>query len=398
MLDAGLLVLMPVRSGPRKTTVADAGHPSSMTAAERRSFRERLRRWHRRHGRELPWRGADAYRVWISEIMLQQTTVAAVTPYYQRFLAAFPTVGALAAADEEAVLRLWEGLGYYSRARNLHRAAQVIVAEHKGRLPRDVAALQQLPGVGRYTAGAIASFAYGEPAAIVEANTLRLYSRLLGYAGDPRSAEGQTRLWAFAEGVLPRTGVGEFNQALMDLGATVCTPEEPGCEACPVMLHCAAFRTGRQREIPRRAKRMKLTDVIECAVVVVQGERYLVRRCRPGERWAGLWDFPRFAVGAEAVRDGEATVTPALRSAAAAGVEQLTAVQPVITGWLTELRHGVTRYRIRLVCLRGEILRSRKVTQLPEDVRWVTSRELAELPLSTTGRKLAQRIADGNAS
>jgi len=203
-------------------------------------FRRRLRQWHRRHGRDLPWRAPsperatgsanqagghdsapDPYRVWVSEIMLQQTTVAAVKPYFERFLDAFPTLGDLARAPEQEVLRQWEGLGYYRRARSLHRAAQLVLERHDGELPRDLTALQALPGIGRYTSGAIASFAFGQAAPILEANTLRLYARLLELDLDPRSADGQKWLWAFAEQLTPTRAPGDFNQALIELGATV---------------------------------------------------------------------------------------------------------------------------------------------------------------------------------
>src|SRR5437016_2075319 len=168
-------------------------------------FRRALGAWYRRHARPLPWRATrDPYRIWISEIMLQQTTVAAVVPYFERFLKRFPTLGSLAAAREQAVLRLWEGLGYYSRARNIHKAARVVANELDGVFPDDVEALQKLPGIGRYTAGAIASFAFDRPAPIVEANTLRLYSRLIGLRDDPRSAAGQKQLWDFAGRIVPR--------------------------------------------------------------------------------------------------------------------------------------------------------------------------------------------------
>jgi A/G-specific adenine glycosylase len=177
--------------------------PGRHAPALNQAFLHALLDWYRNHGRDLPWRmERDPYRVWLREIMLQQTTVAAVIPYLERFLVRFPTVESLAATEEADVLRLWEGLGYYSRARNLHRAAQRIVSDHGGEFPHEVAALQTLPGIGRYTAGAIASFAFGQPAAIVEANTLRLYSRLLGYDGDPRSSAGQQTLWAFAESLI----------------------------------------------------------------------------------------------------------------------------------------------------------------------------------------------------
>jgi A/G-specific adenine glycosylase len=223
-------------------------------------LRARLLTWYDAHRRGLPWRAergarADPYRVWISEIMLQQTTVAAVVPYFERFLARFPTVGELADASEDEVLRQWEGLGYYSRARNIHKTAKLIVAERRGRFPDEVEQLIRLPGIGRYTAGAIASFAFDRPAPIVEANTLRLYCRLTGYAGDPRSAAGQRLLWEFAERVLPRRSPGRFNHALMELGATHCTPAEPDCPRCPVRSCCRAFAEGSQASIPRPASR-----------------------------------------------------------------------------------------------------------------------------------------------
>jgi A/G-specific adenine glycosylase len=327
--------------------------------------------------------------------MLQQTTVAAVIPYFERFLAAFPTVADLAAASEERVLRLWEGLGYYSRARNLHRAAQRIVAEHGGELPRDVVALQALPGIGRYTAGAIASFAYNLPAPIVEANTLRLYSRLINYGDDPRSAAGQQVLWAFAGELLSRASPGDFNQALMDLGATVCVPDEPRCEACPVASLCGAFAAGIQREIPRSAKRPEFADVTECAVVIERRGKFLLRRCQPGERWAGLWDFPRFAVSptkptGQELSQADHSPPGWLIAAAADGTEQLTGLRPVITGGLGQLRHGVTRYRITLWCLRGETDVSPVQTPSAE-CRWTRRSELPDLPLSTTGREIVRR-------
>ena len=258
------------------------------------SFREALRTWYARVARPLPWRAdADPYRVWVSEVMLQQTTVAAVVPYYERFLAAFPTAGALADAGEADVLKLWEGLGYYSRARNLHAAARAVVA--RGGWPRTVAGLRELPGVGRYTAGAVASFAFGVPAPIVEANTLRLYARLLCYDGDPRVTAGQRVLWEFADRVVQANDPGTLNQALMELGGTVCTPKAPACGACPVSDWCGAFAAGRQHEIPPPKVRPKVTAVTEATVAVRRADgAVLIRRRGDDERWAGLWDFPRF--------------------------------------------------------------------------------------------------------
>ena len=229
-----------------------------------RRLRSGLTRWYARNARDLPWRRTgDAYSIWISEIMLQQTTVATVIPYFERFLKSFPTIGKLARAAEDEVLRHWEGLGYYSRARNIHKTARQLAAEQGGRFPESVEELVQLPGIGRYTAGAIASFAFDVRAPIVEANTLRLYCRLLGYDGDPRSTAGQRLLWEFAERILPRSHAGRFNQALMELGGTLCTPSEPDCETCPVRSCCTAFAQGRQAEIPVRARRPEVTAVTE---------------------------------------------------------------------------------------------------------------------------------------
>ena len=267
---------------------------SEITASWLRRFRTNLKRWHTQHGRDLPWRNCrDAYKVWISEIMLQQTTVVAVKPYFERFLQRFPDVAALAAADEEDVLRLWEGLGYYSRARNLHRAARAIV-ERGGMFPSTVEELLQLPGIGRYTAGAIVSFAFDRPAPILEANTLRLYSRLLGYRDDPRSTVGQRLLWSFAEQLVPTKAAGEFNQALTDLGATVCTPTDPRCDDCPVAACCRALAEQAQADIPQAARRPEITALHEACIAIESNGCFLLIRRPEGARWAGLWDFVRF--------------------------------------------------------------------------------------------------------
>ncbi|MFV0446715.1 MAG: A/G-specific adenine glycosylase [Planctomycetaceae bacterium] len=372
--------------------------PDRITASWLRSLRTKLRRWHRQHGRELPWRRAEAYRVWISEIMLQQTTVAAVVPYFERFLAAFPTVESLAAASEQQVLRQWEGLGYYSRARNLHAAAKRLVRDHAGQLPRNVEELLSLPGIGRYTAGAIASFAYDVPAPIVEANTLRLYSRLLDYDGDPRSKSGQDLLWTFAAKLLPRSLAGDFNQALTDLGAMVCTPNSPSCPSCPLLTHCGAAQSGRVDEIPRPTRRVELTDISECAVVVEHGRKYLLRRCAVGERWAGLWDFPRFALSPETHRGRRtgrtaSAIPQTMQHEVEVAVARLTNCEVAVTGRLGELRHGVTRYRITLQCIAGR-LRQQSSVALPDGVQWFARDQLADLPLSTTGRKIVRRWID----
>lgn len=350
--------------------------------AARQAIRRRLLPWFRRHARDLPWRRTrDPYCVWVSEIMLQQTQVATVIDYYQRFLAAFPTVAALARADEQQVLRLWEGLGYYRRARQLHAAAQQIIAEHGGRFPRDIDAVRRLPGVGRYTAGAIASIAWDARAPILEANSTRVFCRWLAYRGDPASAAGQRLLWSLAEDVLPRKNVGLFNQAVMELGSRVCTPRTPACEDCPVRLLCPTRAHGLQPQIPQPKRPTAYEAVREAAVVIRRGDRVLIRRCAPDERWAGLWDFPRFGVTAA---DG-----PALAQELAEHTRRLTGLTVELLGPLATLKHGVTRFRITLECYQARVLAGRL---RPSALRWVSPAELTAYPLSVTGRQIARLL------
>lgn len=365
-----------------------------------RPFRRRLLAWYAKHGRTLPFRESrDPYRIWVSEVMLQQTTVAAVVPYYERFLSRFPTVQALAAASEHDVLRQWEGLGYYSRARNMHAAAKSIIAEHGEVFPRTLPELMSLPGIGRYTAGAIASFAFDEPAPIVEANTLRLYSRLLAFSSDPRSTAGQKRLWAFAEQIVPNRHAGRFNHALMDLGATVCTVKQPKCETCPIRQHCRAFETGLQHSIPALASRPAVTDVTEAYIVVWKGDEVLLRRRSEHERWAGLWDFPRCELPGDAVfprlaRNGQQTLpldeglTSQQRLVLEEQVASQTGIRTTLGEAFAELRHGVTRFRIRVICFEARY-RSGHVRNA---TRWVKRTGFDELALSRTGRQLAEAV------
>jgi A/G-specific adenine glycosylase len=367
-------------------------------------LRRNLIRWFHQHGRDLPWRRSrDAYRVWISEIMLQQTTVAAVVPYYERFLARFPDVQALARASEHDVLRLWEGLGYYSRARNLRRAAQQIVTEWNGVIPHDLADLIRLPGIGRYTAGAIASMAYDRPAPIVEANTLRVYARLLAYSGDVHSTTGRNVIWSFAERAVPRRSAGAFNQALMDLGATICTPVTPTCERCPVRSCCRAFRDGVVQAIPRPRARPQTTFVEEAMVAVRRDGRYLLRKSPSGERWAGLWEFLRIGLGEDshgsdgngsrpkskfASRSLSTTTQRRLEQAVAERCGLTVDSQPVAF----EFHHTVTRFRIRLLCVIAE--HSGGASKLPATFHWATPAQFGRFALSMPARKFAQRLAE----
>ncbi|MFH1301209.1 MAG: A/G-specific adenine glycosylase [Planctomycetota bacterium] len=397
----------------------------------RRGFRRQLLSWYATHQRDLPWRRLnDPYAVWISEIMLQQTVVAAVIPYFEKFMDRFPDVQLLARAEESEVLQHWEGLGYYSRARNIHKAAKMLVEEFQGVFPRTVEALQALPGIGRYTAGAICSFAYDQPAPIVEANTLRLYSRLIGLEEDPRSKGGQNQLWEFAELILPRKSPGVFNQALMDLGSLICTPQNPECDVCPASAGCEAFLKQRQHQIPLPKARPEITPLTDASIAVFAGEKVMIRQRMPGERWAGLWDFPRLTFEEMNGRAHPAVVRkksngqkrlfadeaqwqkyeaeiPAGLSAAViprleAYLMEKAGVRAAVRRFAAEIRHSVTRYKIRLLCFVAQVESaeaSRAVAAGEGDegqsaYQWVTVSELADYPLSVTGRKFAKLLAD----
>lgn len=391
-----------------------SAYPTKTDPGWQRRVRSRVLRWYDKNGRRLPWReSADPYRIWISEIMLQQTTVAAVVPYFERFLDRFPAVCDLAAAEQEEVLRLWEGLGYYSRARNLHKAAKVIVSQMDGQFPQHVDELQKLPGIGPYTAGAISSFAFNQPAAILEANTLRLYSRLIELDIDPRGTEGQKKLWKFAAWIVSRKRASDFNQAVMDIGSQICRPADPDCPHCPLMPSCKTFEAGRQHEIPLEKKKTQITDVTEVSIAVKKDNRILLRQRSDDERWAGLWDFVRFEIcddDAEKIRmpkkqkarstvlpgqgslfgDADGTPRQLLPKTICDQVQEQTGLQVSVCEPVTEIRHAVTRYRIRLLCLVCENEGGR--IRQSSGYKWFSRSKVEDLPLSTTGRRFADLL------
>jgi A/G-specific adenine glycosylase len=351
--------------------------------ALRRWLRRRLLAWFGRHRRDLPWRrDRDPYRIWVSEVMLQQTQVAAVIPFYLRFLQSFPTLTALAAAAEQDILGHWEGLGYYRRARDLHRAARTLAAGHDGKVPDDPVEFGRLPGVGRYILGAVLSQAFNRRLPILEANSLRVLSRFFGLRDDPRSGQGQRRLWRAAELLLPAREVGDFNQALMELGALVCTPATPRCGACPLAGHCAARREGLQEVLPRRPAPPEVVPERRAAVVVRRGGRVLLARRPERGRWAGLWEFPHGPLRT--------------KESFEAGAERLL---PELTGLLAELgqelltvRHSVTRFRITLVCFQAEYRGGEFASAFYPEGRWVEPGRLTDYPVSVPQRRLAHAL------
>jgi A/G-specific adenine glycosylase len=260
------------------------------------SFAGCLIRWQERHGRhDLPWqRTRDPYRVWLSEIMLQQTQVATVTPYYRRFLERFPDVATLSAAPVEAVLEAWAGLGYYARARNLHRCAQTVVTQYAGRFPSDPLQLAGLSGIGRSTAAAIAVFAFGVRAAILDGNVKRVLARCFAVEGFPGNARIEKALWRLSESLLPPARIEAYTQGLMDLGATVCTRANPACDACPLRAGCAARREGRQAELPTARPARTLPERETRVLVLIDDRCVLLERRPPAGIWGGMLSLPEF--------------------------------------------------------------------------------------------------------
>jgi A/G-specific adenine glycosylase len=344
----------------------------------------RLLAWFQAARRDLPWRRSrDPYRIWVSEVMLQQTTVAAVVPYFERFLHAFPTLRDLVAAPEQDVLRLWEGLGYYRRARDLHRAARQLVAAGHDTVPDDPAVVSELPGMGRYTQGAVLSQAYDRRLPILEANSLRVLCRLFGRTDDPRRGPAQRWLWQVAEDLLPAKQVGDFNQALMELGALVCTPTAPRCDDCPLAADCVARQLGRQDEIPVKAPPPAVTEVREAAVVMRRGHAVLlVQRPEAASRWANLWEFPHGPLG-----DGESHEEAALRLA-----RDLTGLEVALGPELLTLRHGVTRFRITMACFEAEWAGGEFRSDFYRQGLWVAPERLAAYPVSAPQRRLAKEL------
>lgn len=262
-----------------------------------RTLRRALLAWYGRHQRKLPWRASgeeipDPYRVLVSEAMLQQTQVATVVDYFTRFTSRFPTVQSLADADEQEVLRAWQGLGYYRRARNLLRAARQIVAQHSGRVPDNVDQLQGLPGVGRYTAGAVASIAYHQPAPILDGNVARVLSRLYAIEQPIDQPRTKDRLWSLAQALVPRTRPGDFNQALMELGALVCLPRSPRCDSCPLTRYCHAKKLAMTDRLPVRLPRRPPRPVAHHVLAIERRGRYLFLPRADTGLWAGTWQMP----------------------------------------------------------------------------------------------------------
>ena len=346
-----------------------------------KNFQTRLLRWFRAHKRDLPWRASrDPYRIWIAEVMLQQTRIAAVMPYYDRFLQRLPDVESLARAPLAEVLKLWSGLGYYSRARNLHRAAKEIVADHNGEFPKFLDAALQLPGIGRYTAAAVLSIAYDVPLAVLDGNVARVLARLLAIRGDFREPRRWRDLAKTAQDWLACDSPGDWNQALMELGETICTPQNPRCEICPISKWCRAYKLGLTHKIPSpRVKRAPVRMKIAAAILLDPRERTILVK-DPGAHdhvlFSRMWQFP----AVEVARDPQAELAKHLR--ATLGMKSVALEE------LPTARHGVT---FRNITLLPFLARVERLPKLPR-TRILALENLSHLPISSATRKIAASL------
>ncbi len=352
--------------------------PGSSPPLLRRSLRTKLLRWYDANRRDLPWRRTnDPYAKWVAEIMLQQTQVKTVIPYYQRFLDRFPDVGALARARHDVVLKHWEGLGYYRRALHLHRAA-AIVCENGGTIPTTIDGLRELPGVGGYVASAIASMVFGRRAAAVDGNVSRVIARLFALPLDVRTAEGKRQVDAHARELLSVRRPGDFNEAWMDLGSLICTPKKPACDACPLRRLCAAADSGSPENWPVRTRQRRSVPMVSTVVsVITHRGRLLVRRRPRGGLWSGLWEFPN-----ESAADSRVDARAARRIARNEGID-LTGVPTKVDVIAHQLTHRSLRLHV-YVC----VAKSTSGTDGSSSRRWAGSRSLRRLSMSTAHRRV----------
>ncbi len=345
----------------------------------------RLLTWGHQHARPFPWRvNRDPYVVWVSETMLQQTQIQTVIPYLQRWLERFPTVEALARASLEEVLKVWEGLGYYARARHLHQAAQIILRDHGGRIPADREALLALPGIGPYTAGAILSLAYGKDEPILDGNARRVLSRVFGVEGDPRRATVERQLWELARAILIPGQARDINEALMDLGREVCTPRAPQCTVCPLAEICVAHATGREEVLPVRSPRRPIPHYTVTAGVIWNAEGRILLAQRPADvMLGGLWEFP----------GGKVEPGESLAGCLERELREELGIQVEVGPAVGVIRHAYSHFRITLHAFHCRIVGGEPVPLGVATFHWVEPAEIARYPLSRADTKIVDLLA-----
>jgi A/G-specific adenine glycosylase len=347
----------------------------------------KLLAWYHASKRILPWRGhaqRSAYAVWISEIMLQQTRVETVIPYFEKWMRLFPDVRSLAQASEHDVLNAWEGLGYYSRARNLHKAARIIAEQYHGEIPRDVDALRRLPGIGRYTSGAIASIAFDRNVAALDGNIKRVYARIFDLAEPVDSAAGEKILWDLAEHSLPPGHAGDYNQALMDLGATICVPKNPRCLICPVMKLCTARQNGTQNQRPVKMPKKEVPHYVHATAVIIERGRVLLSQRPSNGLLGGMWEFPNGRVNGDPARGLPKTLRAGYNLRVRVRRESKN-VEP-----LGRVQHGYSHFSVTVHVFPCELVSRPDGTNL----KWVSLRNLEDYPMGKIDRQIAKRIAN----
>jgi len=348
------------------------------------TFARLLLQWYEKEGRRLPWRRHhDPYAIWVSEIMLQQTRVATVIPYFERWLERFPTVFALAAASEQEVLAVWEGLGYYQRARHLHQAARLLVADYGGNLPRDAATLRRLPGIGRYTAGALAAILGSQDEIAIDGNVRRVLSRVFDIAAPLGTPAAENELTARARENLPAGRAADYNQALMDLGALICTPRAPRCEICPLESSCRARAAGLQEQRPVTRPKAALPHYLVTAAVIRRDPTYLLAQRPPQGLLGGLWEFP----GGK-VQPGE-TLAEALRRE----IEEELGTRIEVGQTIGVYRHAYSHFRITLHAFHCRLTGPEPQPLQVAALRWVTVEEMKAYPMGKVDRRIAESLA-----
>jgi A/G-specific adenine glycosylase len=344
---------------------------------------KRLLAWYEDHRRDLPWRRTrDPYRIWVAEVMLQQTRVETAIPYYHRFLECFPTVEHLARASLDEVLKVWEGLGYYARARNLHAAAQIVVASHGGELPHTWEELLALPGIGPYTAGAILSVAFGQEVPALDGNARRVLCRLFNVDQDPRRPAAQRRLWTLAHELLPPSQAGAFNQALMDLGTLICTPRNPSCGTCPLTDLCQARQLKRQGELPVRAPRRAIPHRDVTAGVIWKGDRLLIAQRLPQGLLGGLWEFP----------GGKQEAGESLPHCLQREIREELGIEIEVGELFLTLQHAYSHFRITLHVFRCRYKGGQPQALDCADWRWVPVDELPRFAFPVADQKIVAAL------
>lgn len=354
------------------------------TPSQRRAFGHDLLTWFAAHAREMPWRKTkDPYRIWLSETMLQQTRVDQATPYYHRFLEAFPTVTDLAHADLDTVLRLWEGLGYYSRARNLHKAAQMIVDDFGGRFPDTPETLRALPGVGPYTTAAVGSIAFNHPLAVLDGNVMRVLTRVWAISDDIKSSKTKKNLQTLANTLLPPEQPGPFNEAVMELGATVCTPRQPKCTICPLQAVCRAFAQGTPTAFPVATKKKPIPHYdIAVGMVFDDQDQVLITR-RPEEGLlGGLWEFP----------GGKQEPGEALAETCARELHEELGITVDVGDLVDRVNHAYTHFKITLHAFKCRLKSGTPVSYSGNPVRWVPLSALTDYAFPRANRRLIENL------